>query len=295
MLRLDRVSKTYRVGAFGRGTLHAVRDVSFELRPGEVVSLIGESGSGKSTVGRMILRLTPVTDGTISFEGQDVTALGRRQLRGYYKHVQGVFQDPFSSYNPVFKADRVFELIRASYLRELSRTEWRAKLRGSLEAVALEPADVLGKYPHQLSGGQLQRLLIARALLLEIRFLVADEIISMLDASTRIDVLNLLGDLKQRGLGILFVTHDLSLGNYISDRTVILRRGTVVELGATEKVFDRPAHPYTKMLLASVPQLHERWDGERSAAADLVAAQLARDASPAGALVEVEDDHFVAS
>ena len=127
--------------------------------------------------------------------------------------------------------------------------------------MALEPADVLGKYPHQLSGGQLQRLLIARALLLEIRFLVADEIISMLDASTRIDVLNLLGDLKERGLGILFVTHDLSLGNYISDRTVILRRGMVVEMGATEKVFSRPAHPYTKMLLASVPQLHERWDG----------------------------------
>jgi peptide/nickel transport system ATP-binding protein len=194
----------------------------------------------------------------------------------------------------VFKVDRVFEMIRASYLGSLARTEWRAKLRASLEAVALEPADVLGKFPHQLSGGQLQRLLISRALLLDIRFLVADEIISMLDASTRIDVLNLLGDLKERGLGILFVTHDLSLGNYISDRTVILRRGKVVEMGRTEKVFGRPAHPYTKMLLASVPQLHERWHGERSAAADLAAAQLARHESQDGPLVEVEDDHFVA-
>ena len=119
---------------------------------------------------------------------------------------------------------------------------------------------MLNKFPHQLSGGQLQRLLIARALLLDIDFLVADEIISMLDASTRIDVLNLLGELKERGLGIIFITHDLSLGNYISDKTVILRRGCIVEMGATEKVFGNPQHPYTKMLLASVPQLHSKWE-----------------------------------
>ena len=116
------------------------------------------------------------------------------------------------------------------------------KLDASLHAVSLEPEAVLGKYPHQLSGGQLQRLLIARALLLDIKYLVADEIISMLDASTRIDVLNLLGDLKARGLGVLFITHDLSLGNYISERTVILRRGSIVEMGATEKVFGNPMH-----------------------------------------------------
>ena len=125
--------------------------------------------------------------------------------------------------------------------------------------MSLEPADVLGKYPHQLSGGQLQRLMIARALLLEIKFLVADEIISMLDASTRIDVLNLLGDLKERGVGILFITHDLSLGNYISDRTLILRHGRIAELGSTVKVFANPTHPYTQMLLGSVPHLTERW------------------------------------
>ena len=124
--------------------------------------------------------------------------------------------------------------------------------------MSLNPDDVLGKYPHQLSGGQLQRLLIARALLLDIKILVADEVISMLDASTRIDVLNLLGDLKQRGLGILLITHDLALGNYISDSAVILRRGRVVERGATAKVFDNPLHPYTQALLASVPRLrHE--------------------------------------
>ena len=147
---------------------------------------------------------------------------------------------------------------------------------------------MLGKYPHQLSGGQLQRLLIARALLLEIRFLVADEIISMLDASTRIDVLNLLGDLKARGLGILFVTHDLSLGHYISDQTVILRRGAVVERGETEKVFGDPRHPYTQMLMASVPQLNRKWTSNGGP-------QAADGAEPEGDLVEVEPGHWVAA
>jgi len=298
MLRLEGVKKVYRAGMFGGTHFTAVAGVTFGIERGEVVSLIGESGSGKTTVGRMILRLTGVTEGTISVDGQDVSTLKRRDLRGYYGRVQGVFQDPFSSYNPVFKADRVLELIRGNYLRGLGKGEWNTKLRTSLEAVGLEPADVLGKYPHQLSGGQLQRLLIARALLLEIQFLVADEIISMLDASTRIDVLNLLGDLKTRGLGILFVTHDLSLGHYISDRTIILRRGQIVEMGATEKVFGRPGHAYTQMLLASVPQFGHKWSELESEVAErsldvTVAAETHVGENGAPTLVEVERDHFV--
>ena len=260
MLQVAGVTKVYRTGFFGRGLQTAVSGVSFEVRRGEIVSLIGESGSGKTTIGRMILRLTPATDGSIAFDGDDVARLDGGALRGYYGRVQGVFQDPFSSYNPVFKVDRVLGMIRANYLRDLSERDWHTTLRSSLEAVSLEPRDVLGKYPHQLSGGQLQRLMIARALLLEIDLLVADEIISMLDASTRIDVLNLLGDLKTRGLGILFVTHDLSLGHYISDRTLILRRGRIVEQGPTVKVFSAPRHSYTRMLLACVPQLHRKWE-----------------------------------
>ena len=162
----------------------------------------------------------------------------------------------------------------------------------------LNPGDVLGKYPHQLSGGQLQRMLVARALMLDIKLLVADEIISMLDASTRIDVLNLLGDLKERGLGILFITHDLSLGNYISDKTMILWKGAVVELGPTELVFGNPVHPYTKSLLASVPQLHRKWHdvegelGPTPAPANGDALQQAAETD--GALVEVERGHFAA-
>ena len=259
MLKIDNVTKVFKTGSFGGGSLPAVRSASFEIRPGEVTALIGESGSGKSTLGKMILRLTPVTTGTISFEGTDVGTLKGKALREYYRHVQGVFQDPFSSYNPVFRADRVFATIKRSYFPKVTSAQWSKRVEETLESVGLNPVDVLDKFTHQLSGGQLQRILIARALLLDIKILVADEIISMLDASTRVDVLNLLSNLKAQGLGVLFITHDLSLGNYIAERTIILRRGVIVEIGATAKVFDNPQHGYTKMLLASVPQLHKKW------------------------------------
>ncbi len=307
MLTLDRVWKVYRIGAFGGEELPAVRDVSFDVRPGEVVSLIGESGSGKSTIGRMILRLISTTRGSIRFQDADVASLRGGALKEYYRKVQGVFQDPFSSYNPIFKADRVFALIREEYFPGVSDAEWNGRVDASLEAVGLNPEQVLHKYPHQLSGGQLQRLLIARALLLDIELLVADEIISMLDASTRVDVLNLLGDLKARGLGILFITHDLSLGNYISEQTVILRRGRVVEMGETARVFGNPVHPYTRMLIASVPHLDCRWtpgsfgtedrtDGRRCLYHEIYPRVPG---SPPGAtqdvpaLAAVEDGHFV--
>nr|BFF20318.1 hypothetical protein GCM10025730_38390 [Promicromonospora thailandica] len=224
-----------------------------------------------------------------------------------------MFQDPFSSFNPIFKVDRTFETLRRSYFPRVSSSDWRGRLEEALAAVSLEPGDILGKFPHQLSGGQLQRLLIARALLLDIELLVADEIISMLDASTRIDVLNLLVELKSRGLGILFVTHDLSLGNYVSDRVVILYKGRVVERGVTAAVFDDPLHPYTRDLLASVPHLDRTWEdveaeeAERSAALagrclyhEALAAQgraLGEEASAADGddvgLVEHSPGHFV--
>jgi peptide/nickel transport system ATP-binding protein len=291
MLTLDRVSKTYRVGTFGGGRLAAVTDVSFRIEAGEIVSLIGESGSGKSTIGKLILRLATATSGTIAFDGADIASLRHGGLRSYYGSVQGVFQDPFSSYNPIFKVGRIFDLVRDGLVPGRGGADWPRSVERALAAVGLDAAEVLHKYPHQLSGGQLQRLLIARALVLDIRLLVADEVISMLDASTRIDVLNLLGELKTHGLGILFITHDLSLGNYISDRTVILRKGAVVELGATPKVFGDPRHPYTQMLLASVPQLHEKW-GARGRGAALRARPEPPEVTPP--LVEVDADHFVA-
>lgn len=262
MLRLDKVSKIYRVGAFGSRSLLAVNKVSFEVRKGQVVSLIGESGSGKSTIGKMILRLLKPNEGKIFFNGEDITGFEGESLKNYYGQVQGVFQDPFSSYNPIFKAERIFKVVHEEFFPQVSEAEWRERVETALSSVGLNPAHVLNKYPHQLSGGQLQRFLIARALLLNISFLVADEIISMLDASTRIDVLNLLADLKAHGLSILFITHDLSLAYYISERAVILYRGNIVEQGAVEKIFNNPLHPYTRMLMESVPRLDRKWGKE---------------------------------
>ncbi len=259
MLELRNISKVYKIGTFGGQELHAVSNVSFEIKEGEVVSLIGESGSGKSTIGKMILRLIPISAGAIIVDGVDISTL-KGGFKEYYRKIQGVFQDPFSSYNPIFKADRVFSNIKDEFFPGINGSEWGHKVNSSLEAVGLNPDIVLNKFPHQLSGGQLQRLLIARALLLDIKFLVADEIISMLDASTRIDVLNLLADLKTRGLSILFITHDLSLGYYISEKSVILYRGCVAEMGLTEKIYSNPLHPYTKMLMAAVPRLDKKWE-----------------------------------
>ncbi|MEO3869064.1 ATP-binding cassette domain-containing protein [Nonomuraea sp. B12E4] len=284
MLKLDDVTKEFKIGAFGGKSVTAVRSVSFEVAPGEVVSLIGESGSGKSTIGRMILGLNPVTSGSITFEGRPV-----RAGKEYYRHIQGIFQDPFSSFNPVFKADRVFGTIKDTYHPAVPGHEWAQRVGESLRDVRLDPGQVIGKYPHQLSGGQLQRLLIARALLLDIKLLVADEITSMLDASTRIDVLNLLADLKARGLGVLYITHDLSLGNYLAERTVVLRRGSVVEMGATEQVFGDPLHPYTRELLAAVPRLHQDWAEARPVDTCPYHAR-----GGTGGLLEADPGHFVA-
>jgi peptide/nickel transport system ATP-binding protein len=260
MLKLDNISKIYKVGTFGGKDLWAVDGVSLEVAEKEVVSLIGESGSGKSTIGKMILRLLSIDEGSILFQGEDISTIKGKEIKSYHRKVQGVFQDPFSSYNPIFKADRIFDIVRDEFFPECDEIEWKIRVEKSLRDVGLNPPDVLNKFPHQLSGGQLQRFLIARALLLDISFLVADEIISMLDASTRIDVLNLLADLKAKGLSILFITHDLSLGYYISEKAVILYRGCIMEMGITDKIYFNPLHPYTEMLMSCVPRLDQKWE-----------------------------------
>jgi peptide/nickel transport system ATP-binding protein len=260
MLKFEDVSKIYRTGTFGGKEFKAVRNVSFDIKDGEIVSLIGESGSGKSTIGKMILRLIAINSGKISYYDQDISKIKGNEVKEYYRNVQGVFQDPFSTYNPIFKADRIFSVLHEEFYPQISSNEWKDRVEDALCSVGLNPEHVLNKFPHQLSGGQLQRFLIARALLLDTKFLVADEIISMLDASTRIDVLNLLAELRAKGLSVLFITHDLSLGYYISERAVILYKGSVVEIGETRKIFDNPIHPYTKMLMCCVPRLDKKWD-----------------------------------
>ncbi|AFK22157.1 dipeptide ABC transporter ATP-binding protein [Pyrococcus sp. ST04] len=179
----------------------------------------------------------------------------------YYRQVQAVFQDPFASFNPLHKIDRAFDLVFRTFLKDVSEEERGELVEKALESVGLNPREVLGKFPHQLSGGQLQRVLIARALLVKPSLLIADEAVSMLDASTRIDILNLLGEFRDKyGTSVIFVTHDLALGYYISDKTIIMYRGTIVEWGDTEKVFRNPLHPYTQMLLESVPDLNVKWE-----------------------------------
>ena len=309
MLKLNGISKIYHVGTFGGKELHAVNNVSFDIGDKEIVSLIGESGSGKSTIGKMILHLISISSGSIVFDGIDVSHLKGAALKEYYRKVQGVFQDPFSSYNPIFKADRIFSFIKDEFYPQVSNQEWNKKLNNSLEVVGLNPEHVLNKFPHQLSGGQLQRFLIARALLLDINFLVADEIISMLDASTRIDVLNLLAELRLRGLSMLFITHDLSLAHYISEKSVILYQGCVVERGSSDKIFSNPLHPYTQMLIASVPRLDKKWEKKGTAPTDMInplgiaAGCVYYGRCPLGDKIctqampqieEIEPDHFVA-
>ena len=262
LLHVENLTKVFTSGLIGGFEIRAVDDVTFDINKGEIISLVGESGSGKTTIGKLILRLIAPTSGRILFKGENILEFNKKRLKDYYyKHVQAVFQDPFASFNPVYPIDRAFDLIFSSFLPKMGPGERDEMIDKALEQVGLNPDEIRGKYPHQLSGGQLQRVLIARALLVEPDLLIADEAVSMLDASTRIDILNLLGEVRDKfGTSVLFVTHDLALGYYISDKTIIMYRGTIVEMGDTEKVFKNALHPYTKMLLESVPDINVKWE-----------------------------------
>ncbi|HEY8448071.1 MAG TPA: ABC transporter ATP-binding protein [Thermomicrobiales bacterium] len=246
---------------FGQGSqaVRAVDRVSFTVQPGEIVSIVGESGSGKSTLARLLLRLLEPTSGQIFLDGQDITKLrGARALRPYWRRVQGVFQDPFAAFNQFYSVGRV--LMKTLDLLDgakLSREERQDRMETVLRNVGLDPVDVLPKWPHQLSGGQLQRVMIARALMVEPAILIADEATSMLDASLRVTILNLLRDLRDRyRMSILFITHDIGQAYYVSDRILVMYRGELVEQGPVETVLGAPQHPYTRQLMADVPRLH---------------------------------------
>lgn len=283
-----------------RGGLHkqppAVNDLSFDVKGGRFISIIGESGSGKSTVGKLVLKLLKPTAGSISYMGRDLAGYRKRDMKGYYADVQAIFQDPYSSFNPLFKIDRVLKMVMDSFCPGEKACDDR--IEEAIASVGMNPREILGKYPHQLSGGQLQRLLIVRALLMKVKILVADEIISMLDASTRIDILNLLGTLAyEKGMAVLFITHDLSLGYYISEETLIMRKGRIVEMGSSLRVFKNPTHPYTRMLFKSVPDIARKWEkGETflpEAIDDEVAKFYSANAAMEKGLIETEPDHRV--
>ncbi len=231
--------------------VHAVADVSFDLRRGEVLSLVGESGCGKSTTGRCILRLIEPTSGSIRFEGDEITTKSEREMRAMRRHVQIVFQDPFSSLHP---RRRVRDIVAEPLIiHGMRRDEAHAAVPGLLERVSLS-ADQAGKYPHEFSGGQRQRIGIARALSLNPKLLVLDEPVSALDVSIQAGVLRLLEELRDElDLTYLFIAHDLSVVRHISNRTAVMYLGKIVELGDVEDVFARPTHPYTKALLSAAP------------------------------------------
>lgn len=251
VLSCRNVNKVFRVAG---NTVHAVDDVSLDFAAGKVLAVVGESGSGKSTLARMLLRLMPVTSGTITFRGQDVTHIKGAELRRYWTEVQAVFQDPFASFNQFFTVGSL--LRRSLKLAAVDKAEADALIEECLGYVGLTPKDALHKYPHQMSGGQRQRVMVARALMMRPKVLLADEATSMLDASLRVNVLNVLHDLKaDLGLTVLFITHDIGQATYLADRVAVMEHGRVVERGTTEEVIFSPQAEYTRRLLADVPDL----------------------------------------
>jgi peptide/nickel transport system ATP-binding protein len=237
-----------------KGFVHAVDDISFSMNRGDILGLVGESGSGKSTTARLCLKLIEPSSGSVVFDGMDLSKLGGEELRRFRKNMQLIFQDPTASLSPRIK---VGDAIRhaLSFQGVGTPSEQTERTRAMLERVGLKPwSNFYDRYPHQLSGGQKQRVVIARALVLNPRFVVADEPIAMVDVSVRAQILELMLELKKEfDLTYLFITHDLAMANYVCHSIAIMYLGKILETGSKEEVFGRPLHPYTLALLSSIP------------------------------------------
>jgi peptide/nickel transport system ATP-binding protein len=250
LLRVEHLVVEYAVGG---KTIHAVSDVSLDVARGETLGLVGESGCGKSTLGRAVLQLRQAVSGRVLFDGQDLTAMQGEPLRRMRRRVQLIFQDPIASLNPRRRiGDIIAEpLVIAGVKDPKTRQELVSEV---LTAVGLDPSLVIGRLPHEFSGGQCQRICIARALVLNPEFIICDEPVSALDVSIRAQILNLLEEMKARyGLTLLFIAHDLAVVKAVSDRVAVMYLGRLCEVGPSEQLFATPAHPYTALLIEAIP------------------------------------------
>lgn len=270
ILEVKDLKKYFRAGRAGwfsraENIIHAVDDVEFQVKRGEVLALVGESGCGKSTLALTLMGLEPVTEGMIFFEGNDITHLNEQERKKVRQRIQMIFQDPYESLNPTQTVEEIVSEPLVVHGLTGIPEERERRVRSALEDAGLKPAeDYLSRYPHQLSGGQRQRVVIASALVLEPHLLLADEPVSMLDVSIRAEIINLLADLqKTRGIAVIFITHDLGTVGYFADRVAVMYLGRIVEIGASADVLQNPQHPYTKALLSVIPVPNPRLRKQR--------------------------------
>jgi peptide/nickel transport system ATP-binding protein len=264
LLELNKVSKVYQRGLINAHATVALKEFSLTLTEEEptILAVAGESGSGKTTLAMLLLGFISSTTGSILYKGKDIRTLYGKERIAYRREVQAVFQDPFAVFNPFYTVDHLLTVPIARFKLARSRAEARNKMDEALTAVGLRPEDVLGRFPHQLSGGQRQRINVARALLLKPRLLVADEPVSMVDASLRANILESLRNLhRDHGVSIIYITHDLTTAYHVANNIIVLYRGDVMESGSVDDVIKNPQHEYTRLLVDSIPwpNLDQKW------------------------------------
>src|SRR5438128_397036 len=277
LLEAQHVTKLFSSGLLDRHATMALEDFSLAIdseRP-SITAVVGESGSGKTTLARLLLGLVAPTRGQVLYQGQDLQNMTHAAWRTFLRDVQVIFQDPYEVYNPFYRVDHVLEMPIARFGLASSRDEARTLIHDTLRNVGLRPEETLGRYPHQLSGGQRQRVMVARALLIRPRLIIADEPVSMVDASLRATILGSLRQLNEEfGISLIYITHDLTTAYQISENIVVLYRGSVAEAGDVERVVREPRHPYTRLLIGSIPLP----DPDRA----WLAEQIPTEAPPAG-------------
>ena len=256
------VSKLF-AGGLGRESTLALAGLSLAIHAEKpsIIAVVGESGSGKTTLARLLLGLTTPSGGEIRYRGTDLRKLDRDGWRAFRHDVQAVFQDPYGVYNPFYRVDHVLRTPLRRFRLATSAAQARHLIGEVLRAVGLQPDEILGRFPHQLSGGQRQRVMVARALLLQPKLIVADEPVSMVDASLRATILGSLRQLAdERGISVLYITHDLATAYQVSDAILVLYRAYLAEAGAVEQVVSAPRHPYTQLLVSAIPRAHAARD-----------------------------------